>query len=133
VQEAASRSEIDSIMYQINISNHTDPERNKALTACIDNKKGLIAMKPYAGGTLLSFGKKVKIAGYKRGGKTIEIKLPETLTTMKLLKYVIDLPAVSCVVSGPSNIEEIKDNIRIFTNQNIVYRKELEEIARQTC
>ena len=131
VQEAASHPEISSIMYQINISNHRDPDRNMALAACVENNKGFIAMKPYAAGTLLSSGRKVKIAGYKRGGKTIELQIPKTLTTMKLLQYILDQPAVSCVVSGPSNIEEMKDNLRIFTTHEIDYREELEEITNQ--
>jgi len=131
VQQAASHPEIDSIMYQINISNHTDPERNKALAACLEHNKGLIAMKPYAAGALLSSGKKIKIAGYKRGGKTVEIMVPKTLTTMKLLLYTLDQPVVSCIVSGPSNLEEMKDNLRIFTTPIIDYQKELEEIINQ--
>lgn len=131
VQQAAIHPEIDSIMYQINISNHTDPERNKALAACLKHKKGLIAMKPYAAGNLLTPGRKTKIAGYKRGGKTIEIHVPKTLTTMKLLQYTLDQPAVSCIVSGPSNIEEMKDNLRIFKTPEIDYQKELEEIINQ--
>ena len=129
VQQAAMHPEIDSIMYQINISNHNIPERNKALAACKNFNKGLVAMKPYAAGKLLTTGRKAKIAGYTRGGETIELHVPKTLTTMKLLKYVLNQPAVSCVVSGPSNIEEMKDNLRIFTISEINYQIELEDIT----
>jgi len=129
VQQAAMHPEIDSIMYQINISNHDLPERNKALAACKNFNKGLIAMKPYAAGKLLTVGRKAKIAGYTRGGDALEFHVPKTLTTMKLLKYVLDQPAVSCVVSGPSNIEEMKDNLRIFSISELDYQIELEELT----
>lgn len=41
VKQAALHPEIGSIMYQVNISNHNEPERNHALHACKENHKGL--------------------------------------------------------------------------------------------
>jgi predicted aldo/keto reductase-like oxidoreductase len=128
VREAANHPQIDNIMFQINIANHNLKGRDEALLKCQNKGVSLVAMKPYAGGKLLNFNRKTKIARWRTGGVTLEAKIPGTLTTHKCLKYALDQPGVKCVVSGVQNIEEMKDNLDYFNQRNIDYTRELELI-----
>ncbi len=81
---------IDVLMFPINLLGH-DSEVDRALyEACVEQDVGLVAMKPYHGGTLLF-----------AGGR------PSGIAPAQCLDYVLSLP-VSTVVPGPKNVEELR-------------------------
>ena len=81
---------IDVLMYPINLIWHGDEIMSALYQACVDQDVGLVAMKPYHGGTLLF-----------ADGK------PSGITPAQCLAYVLSLP-VSTTVPGAKNAEELR-------------------------
>lgn len=110
----AAKSGVDSIMHQVNVANHMYRERNEALLNCEKLGIGVVAMKPFAGGELLKAGKKVKIAAYKTGWKTVTMQVPKELTSTQLLSYTLSQPGVCTAVTGVSCLDELVYNLTYF-------------------
>ena len=111
VELAAEHPEISSVMYQVNLVNHYLQGRDEALKLCVDVGMGVVAMKPYAGGNLLKVNKKVNFPEYKTGGVKIKMRIPSSLTNIKCLHYSLSQPGVSCVVSGPKTVQELRSTL----------------------
>lgn len=111
VKLAASTGAIDCIMYQVNLANHEHLARNEALKLCAELGVGIIAMKPFGGGTLLKRGREVKIPAYKSGWKSMTLKIPEDSNSTRLLNYALSQPAVCVALTGVSSVKELAENI----------------------
>lgn len=111
VKLAASTGAIDCVMYQVNLANHKHLARNEALKRCAELGVGVIAMKPFGGGTLLKSGNKAKIPAYKSGWKSMCLKIPGCPNPTRLLSYTLSQPAVSVALMGVSSTEELAENI----------------------
>ena len=118
VRSATDHPDLSSVMYQVNMANHSLTGRDEVLKHCKDNGMGLVAMKPFAAGNLLKPGKKVKFPDYKTGGLRAEYKIPASLTNLKCLHYSLSQPGVECVVFGVKNLQELGDNLRFFKVNN---------------
>jgi len=103
-------------MFQVNMANHSLPDRDEVLSYCKDNGMGLVAMKPFAAGNLLKPGKKVKFPEYKTGGLRAEFRVPASLTDMKCLHYSLSQVGVSCVVFGVKNVDELESNLNYLSS-----------------
>lgn len=91
--KAVNSGLIDVLMFPINLVEHDDEEISPLYRACVDNDVGLVAMKPYKGGTLFS-----------ADGK------PSGITPAQCLAYVLSLP-VSTAVPGPKNVGELRTTL----------------------
>jgi predicted aldo/keto reductase-like oxidoreductase len=76
------------LMFPVNMLGHDDEANRTLYQACVDRGVGLVAMKPYHGGTLLS-----------ANGR------PSGITPAQCLEYVFSLP-VATAVPGPKTAEE---------------------------
>ena len=115
VRRAVDHPEISSVMYQVNMANHTLTGRDEVLSYCMKNSVGLVAMKPYAAGNLLKTGRKVKFPDYKTGGLKAEFRIPKTITDVKCLHYSLNQPGVCCVVTGANGLEELDSTLKYLT------------------
>jgi aryl-alcohol dehydrogenase-like predicted oxidoreductase len=104
----------DLIMTQYNIFSENDSEKQKLFQVCIERKIGLVAIKPFAGGLLLSKGKKVKIPAYKTGTGKKEVTIPSESSAIRYLAHILDQPAVSTVIPGVKNQEELLHNLQYY-------------------
>jgi predicted aldo/keto reductase-like oxidoreductase len=104
----------DLIMTQYNIFSENDSEKQKSFQVCIERKIGLVAIKPFAGGLLLSKGKKVKIPAYKTGTGKKEVTIPSESSAIRYLAHILDQPAVSTVIPGVKNQEELLHNLQYY-------------------
>ena len=130
LRKIAPMTEINSVMFQVNMANHRLPGRDEAFKLCADNGKGIIAMKPFAKGKLLKSKKKEKIPSYATGGVKMTSRMPEGNTSAKCLHYSLSQPGVSVAVPGASNIEELRDCVNYInvSNDEKTYEGELEEL-----
>jgi predicted aldo/keto reductase-like oxidoreductase len=87
-REAVSSGLIDVLMFPINLLGHDDEQTQGLIQTCADHGAGLVAMKPYHGGTLL----------WANGQ-------PTSITPAHCLHYLFSLP-VSTTVPGPKNLAE---------------------------
>jgi len=93
-REAVSSGLIDVLMFPINMLGHDDEQTIGLIQACVDYGAGLVAMKPYHGGTL-----------FWANGQ------PTGITPAHCLNYLFSLP-VSTAVPGPKNLEEWQATLR---------------------
>jgi predicted aldo/keto reductase-like oxidoreductase len=108
VQMAAKSGEFEVITYQVNMANNALRGRNEALAACARKNVGLVAMKPFAGGVLLSRNRTVGIACGKRGGgSTVHLKIPAEMTSVLCLAYSLSQVGVSTTIPGVSSLEQL--------------------------
>lgn len=88
--KAVNSGSIEVLMFPVNLIGHADEENSALYQACVDQGVGLVAMKPYHGGTLFSVNGR-----------------PSGITPAQCLAYVLSLP-VSTTVPGPKNAEELR-------------------------
>lgn len=90
---AANSGLIDVLMYALNLTSHAVERDREVYQACADQSVGLVAMKPYRGGTL-----------FRTDGQ------PSGITPAQCLAYVLSLP-VSTTVPGVKNVEELQTTL----------------------
>ncbi|MGC9780935.1 MAG: aldo/keto reductase [Candidatus Heimdallarchaeota archaeon] len=144
IRTAESRK-IDAIMIQLNMASNAMPYRSEMLSICAQNEVGIIAMKPFAGGTLLKADSKVSIGGYKigaydpAGNKDFSKKMiSKDATSIKCLSYVLSQMGVSTVVLGVASIEELDDCMSYYdaSDEELDYSlvlKEFDEYITGVC
>ncbi len=105
--KAVESGAVDVLMFPINMLKHDDEETQRLYRACAERSIGLVAMKPYSGGTL-----------FRVGGK------PTGITATQCLAYVLSQP-VSTVVPGVKNVEELRTALRYLcaTDQERDFRQ----------
>ena len=130
VRRIASNPDINSVMFQVNMANHYLPGRDEAFELCVENGKGIVAMKPFAKAKLLKPNRKEKVSGYMTGGIVMKTKIPKGMTSAKCLHYSLSQPGVKVVVPGASSIEELRDCVNYYNVpvEEKVYETELEEL-----
>jgi predicted aldo/keto reductase-like oxidoreductase len=110
VQKAAISGEFEVITYQVNMANNALRGRNEALATCARENVGLVAMKPFAGGVLLSRNKTVWIACGKRGGgNTLHLEIPVEMTPVLCLAYTLSQVGVSTTIPGVRSLEQLDE------------------------
>jgi hypothetical protein len=85
---------VDVLMYGVNLIGHIDGKNEALCQACAAQGVGLVAMKPYGGGTLLSLDGK-----------------PTSITPAQCLSYVFSL-GVATAVPGVKNAAELRAALR---------------------
>jgi len=94
VRRAVESGLIDVVMYEISLVGHGNTEVDALCKACVDSDVGLVAMKPYHGGTLLSCDGQ-----------------PTSITPVQCLAYTLSQP-VATTVPGARNVEELRATLR---------------------
>jgi len=105
-QQAVESGMLDLLMFPVNMAGYDDEQSLALYQACADRSVGLVAMKPYHGGTLFS----------------VEGK-PSGITPAQCLEYVFSLP-VATAVPGARNAEEFRRTLRYLeaTDEERDYR-----------
>jgi predicted aldo/keto reductase-like oxidoreductase len=88
--KAVNSGLIDVLMYPVNLTSYAIEADRTLYQACADQGVGLVAMKPYAGGTL-----------FVTAGR------PSGITPVQCLAYTLSLP-VSTAVTGVKNADELQ-------------------------
>lgn len=109
---------IDAIMSPINVVNDSLEQRNIFLKECEKEKRGVVAIKPYAGGKLLQKNRTVTIAKYQSGGISVKKKIPPYVTPAKCINYVLSQPGISTTIPGVKNLSELKDLLSFLNATN---------------
>ena len=113
--KAVKSGQIDVLMYPINITNNAMPNREKLLNACIKEEVGLVAMKPFAGGTLLLEKAEVFTDSLSSGWRSFHRKQAISATPVQCISYVLSQTGVSTVVPGIRSVEELKETLHFLT------------------
>jgi uncharacterized protein len=105
---------IDVLMFPVNLTNHSMPGRAELFAACSEYQVGLVAMKPYAGGNLLSDETAILVDTFKMGradlaGAPMRVEKAASITPQQCIAYVLDQPSVATVVPGCADLGQLDD------------------------
>jgi len=88
-RKAVESGQIDVLMHNVNFTRDAEPGRKELYELCSARGIGLVAMKPFAGGSLLEKGKAPRV------------------TPVQCISYAAAQPGVSVVLPGVKNIKEL--------------------------
>jgi len=106
-QRAVESGEIDVLMFPINVAANAVPGKKDLLKACAAHDVGVVAMKPFAGGKLLSKERTVRVSGYQMGGSALKLKKSEPITPVQCLSYTLSQVGVCTTVPGCESVEQV--------------------------
>lgn len=112
--KAVNSGLIDCLMYPINITNSNMPDKEKLLSACITEEIGLVAMKPFAGGTLLQGNAGVFTDTLSSGWRSFHRKQAISATPIQCISYALSQAGVSTAVAGIKSAEELQETLRFL-------------------
>ncbi len=99
-RKAVESGKIDVLMYPINLAWDSRPGRKELFRLCAQKSVGLVAMKPYAGGELLS-------------GKS-----GNSLSPVHCINYALSQVGVCTAVPGVKNLAELESALRYLTSKD---------------
>jgi predicted aldo/keto reductase-like oxidoreductase len=99
--------EIDVLMFPINMTANAVPGKKELLMACAAHNVGVVAMKPFAGGKLLSQERTVRMAKYQMGGSALQVRKESPITPVQCLSYVLSQVGISTAVPGCADLEQL--------------------------
>jgi predicted aldo/keto reductase-like oxidoreductase len=105
--KATESGMFDLLMFPINLAGNAIPGKKDLLKACVTHNVGLVAMKPFAGGKLLSKERTVRVARYQMGGEALKLKKSVPIAAAQCLSYALVQVGVSTVIPGCANLEEL--------------------------
>ncbi|MFC1526109.1 aldo/keto reductase [Candidatus Latescibacterota bacterium] len=105
---------VDALMFPVNLTSHAMPGRSELFAACAEHDVGLVAMKPYAGGNLLTDDAAVYVDTYKMGraglaGAPLRVEKAGRITAGQCMSYVLSQPEVATVVPGAADLEQLDE------------------------
>ena len=112
---------IDMLMFPVNLYQHPeDPARATLLESCAEHRVGVVAMKPFYGGRLLT-----------------AVGRPTGITPAQCLHYVLSQP-VATAVPGARNIDELRQALQyvdapLEEKQSTPLHEELRDWLRGQC
>lgn len=106
--QAVESDHVDVLMFPISMVAHAAPGKLDLFKACVKHNVGLVAMKPYAGGKLLSKERTIRVARYMTGGaEAFKVKKSAPITPVQCLSYVLSQVGVCTTVPGCKNLEQL--------------------------
>ena len=105
--QAVESGKIDVLMFSINLAANAVPGKKELLKACVSHNVGLVAMKPYAGGKLLSKERTVHVEQTQMGGEALKLKKSAPITPVQCLSYALAQVGVATTVPGCGNLEQL--------------------------
>jgi predicted aldo/keto reductase-like oxidoreductase len=105
--QAVESGQVDVLMFPINMAGNAVPGKRDLLSTCVAHNVGLVAMKPFGGGKLLSKQRTMRVAKYQMGGQALKLRKPAPITPVQCLSYVLAQVGVSTTVPGCRDVDEL--------------------------
>ena len=114
---AAESGAVDLLMFPINLAGHGLPGRRELLVYCEEQGIAVVAMKPYAGGKLLTPSRTLLIESWQRGtAGSVDVPPSEVekasglkgITPVQCLAYALAQPGVVTAVPGCADLAQLR-------------------------
>ena len=111
-RQAVESGAIDLLMFPVNLASHAIPGTTELFAACVRHNVGVVAMKPYAGGNLLSKQVTIYVEDFQIGrqempGAPTRFEKPAVITATQCLSYVLSQQGLTTAVPGCKSVEEL--------------------------
>ena len=117
-RQAIRQPDIDVLMFPVNLASHRVEGKRELLEECRFLNVGLVAMKPFAGGKLLSSDSLVTLERWQSGGHEYSLEKHQTVTPVQCVSYALAQPGVSALLPGFESVEELKTALRYFVAED---------------
>jgi predicted aldo/keto reductase-like oxidoreductase len=107
LETAVESGLVDLIMLPVNLFNHAMPGRSDLLELCARQNIGVVAMKPFGGGRLLTKRGSLRVPKYQTSGETFQVKIASEVTPAQCLSYVLAQQVVTLALPGVKNEDEL--------------------------
>lgn len=112
--QAVARVDIDVLMFPINLASHAVPGKEELLRVCARAGVGVVGMKPFAGGRLLSQGPSISLEHWHSGGSEYSLARTHTILPAQCIRYCLSQPGVSAIVPGCKSPAELAGTLAYF-------------------
>ena len=106
--QAVETGVVDVLMFPINLSGNAIQGKRELLASCAARGVGVVAMKPYAGGKLLSGESKLQMNRYLSGGASVKVAREGLITPVQCLSYVLSQVGVSVALPGCRSVAHVQ-------------------------
>lgn len=113
--QAVQSGHVDVLMYPVSMAGHATAGKKELLDACLARDVGLVAMKAYGGGKLLSHEQTIRVGRYQGASQAYRVKKKQPITPVRCLAYTLAQPGVSTVVPGCANLDHLADALAFCT------------------
>ena len=109
---AVQSGSVDVLMFPVSIAGNAVEGKSALLAACVERNVGVVAMKIFGGGKLLSTWDSGEFSRWQLGGaeRTLESEAP--LTPVRGIHYALSQPGVCTVVPGCKDLDELGADLR---------------------
>ena len=108
IERAVESGHVDVVMFPVSLLGHAVPGRSELLDLCVRQGLGLVAMKPYGGGRLLTARGTQRVPGYSTGGGDgYKARFPSGITAAQCLSYTLAQVGVSTALVGVRSAAEL--------------------------
>jgi len=113
--EAVESGEVDVLMFPINLAGNAVAGKKELFAACAARGVGLVGMKPYAGGKLLTGETEIELTMWHLGGEALTLSAAKAkdgaaggaITAVQCLSYALAQTGVTTVVPGCKDKAEL--------------------------
>jgi predicted aldo/keto reductase-like oxidoreductase len=102
---------VDVLMFPISIAGHAVEGKADLLSACVEHNVGVVAMKIFGGGKLLSTWDTGKFNRWQLGGEERILEHEAPLTPVRGIHYALSQPGVCTVVPGCKDLDELRADL----------------------
>jgi uncharacterized protein len=120
-RQAVESGAIDVLMFPVNLASFAVPGQKELFSACVSRGVGIVAMKPFGGGSLLREKSRITVEDYQSGrmqlaGAPMHFSKPNIhIKAAHCLAYILDQVYISTIVPGCKNLDEL-DEVQNFWN-----------------
>jgi hypothetical protein len=108
VQKAIETGNVDVVLFPINLFGHAMTGRQQLQDLCIQHEIGLVAMKPFGGGKLLTQRGSFRVPKYQTAGQAFKARIDTEITPVQCLSYTLAQVGVSMALPGVRNATELE-------------------------
>lgn len=107
IKKAVQTGQVDVVMFPVNLFGHAMPGRQELLELCTEQDIGVVAMKPFGGGRLLTQRGSLRVPKYQTGGEAYKANIGFEITPAQCLSYALSQVGVSMALPG------VKDRVEL--------------------
>ncbi len=107
MERAVESGVVDVVMFPVNLFSHAMPGRKRLLDLCARRGIGMVAMKPFGGGKLLTQRGTFRVPQYQTAGEAFKARIRTQVTPAQCLSYTLAQRGVSLALPGVKNQEEL--------------------------
>lgn len=107
MEKAIESGHVDVVMFPVNMMSHAMSGRRELQDLCAQHDVGLVAMKPFGGGKLLTQRGTFRVPKYQTAGESYKLKITSEIAPAQCLSYALAQVGASMALPGVKTSAEL--------------------------